>query len=146
MNRLKLLQNDTVALEIEQSKLRTKQKALKYEIKQINSLPQPENISETEITLLFNQFKKGLGDMVEKSFEEVKQFRDKIDSFRNTLVNSKLDKLKEELLKINEKTRKLDEEYSEKISLLDNGELLRDLKTSINVFNKKNQELNNLRA
>lgn len=140
------VQQDIVALETELSILRTKQKTIKYEINQINSLPKPENISENEITMLFNQFKKGLGDMVEKSLKELKHFRDKIDSFRNTLVNSKLDKLKEELLKINEKIRKLDEEYSEKISLLDKGEFLRDLKTSINIFNKKNQDLNNLRA
>lgn len=140
------IQNDIINLETELSKLRTKQQMLKYEIKQINSLPQPENISETEISILFNQFKNGLGDMIEKSLEEIKKFKDKIDNFRNTLVNSKLDSLKQELFNINQKIRRLDEDYSEKISLLDKGELLRDLKTSINIFNKKNQELNNLQA
>lgn len=141
-----IVQNDIVSLETELSKLRIKQKALKYEIKQIESLPKPENISESEITLLFNQFKSGLGDMVKKSLEEVKLFRDKIDGFRKTLINTKLNKLKVDIIEINEKIRRLDEEYSEKISLLDNGELFQDLKTSINVFNRKNQELNNLKA
>lgn len=54
--------------------------------------------------------------------------------------------LKSELSEINSIVRKLDEEYSEKISLLDNGEILKDLKTSIRVFNEKNSELNNLRS
>ncbi len=140
------VQNDIIKLETKLSKLRTRQKAIKYEIKQINNLPEPENISENEITILFNQFKDGLGTMVEKSLKEVKEFKTRIDSFRNTLVNNKLEELKAELLKLNSQIQKLDDDYSEKISLLDNGELLKDLKTSINVFNKKNQELNNLRA
>jgi uncharacterized protein YydD (DUF2326 family) len=127
-------------------KLRVRQKTIKYEIKQINSLPEPENISENEITILFNQFKDGLGDMVEKSLQEIKEFKTRIDSFRNTLVNNKLAQLKSELINLNTKIQRLDDDYSEKISLLDNGELLKDLKTSINIFNKKNQELNNLRS
>lgn len=75
--------------------------------------------------------------MVERSLQEVKEFKSKIDSFRNTIVNSKLEQLKSELLKLNSGIQKLDNEYSGKIALLDNGELLRDLKTSINIFNKK---------
>ena len=54
--------------------------------------------------------------------------------------------LRSELSQINNIVRKLDDEYSEIISLLDNGEVLRDLKTSIRVFNEKNRELNNLRS
>lgn len=54
--------------------------------------------------------------------------------------------LKSELSEINSIVRKLDEEYSEKISILDNGEVLKDLKTSIRIFNEKNRELNNLRS
>ncbi|MCP4049895.1 MAG: DUF2326 domain-containing protein [bacterium] len=141
-----IVQNDLVALEVSLKKLRTKQKAIKYEIKQINSLPQPEKISEKEITILFNQFKNGLGDMVGKALNEVKEFRKKIDGFRSTLVNKKLEELKEELFSINRNIRKMDDEYSEKLSQLDTGAILSDLKTSMNVYNKKNQELNNLRA
>jgi uncharacterized protein YydD (DUF2326 family) len=141
-----VVQNDIIKLETKLAKLRTRQKAIKFEIKQINNLPEPENISENEIAILFNQFKDGLGTMVEKSLKEVKEFKARIDSFRNTLVNNKLEELKTELLKLNSQIQKLDDSYSEKISLLDNGELLKDLKTSINIFNKKNQELNNLRA
>jgi uncharacterized protein YydD (DUF2326 family) len=61
-------------------------------------------------------------------------------------VNDRLTSLKSELSEINSIVRKLDDEYSEKIALLDNGEVLQDLKTSIRVFNEKNRELNNLRS
>lgn len=141
-----LIQEDLVRLEAELSGLRTKQQAIKFEIKQIDSLPKPESINENEIQIIFNQFKKGLGDIVEKSLEELKEFKNKIDSFRNTIVNDRLVSLKAELSKLNSTVKKLDEEYSAKISLLDNGEILKDLKTSIRVFDEKNRELNNLRS
>jgi uncharacterized protein YydD (DUF2326 family) len=141
-----LIQEDLVKLEAKLADLRTKQQAIKFEIKQIDSFPKPESINENEIQIIFNQFKKGLGDLVEKSLEDLKEFKNKIDGFKNTIVNDRLTNLKSELSEINSIVRKLDEEYSEKISLLDNGEVLKDLKTSIRVFNEKNRELNNLRS
>jgi uncharacterized protein YydD (DUF2326 family) len=141
-----LIQNDLVKLENKLLELRTRQKAIKYEIKQIDSLPVPENINENEISIIFNQFKNGLGDLVEKSLEDLKGFKDKIDGFRNSIVSNRLSDLKSELLKLNEIIRKEDDEYSNKISLIDKGEILRDLKTSISVFNERNRELNNLRS
>jgi uncharacterized protein YydD (DUF2326 family) len=139
-----LIQEDLVKLEAKLADLRTKQQAIKFEIKQIDSFPKPENINENEIQIIFNQFKKGLGDLVEKSLEDLKEFKNKIDGFRNSIVNDRLTSLKSELSEINSIVRKLDEEYSEKISLLDNGEVLNDLKTSIRIFNEKNREFNNL--
>ncbi len=141
-----LIQEDLVNLETKLADLRTKQQSIKFEIKQIDSFPKPESIDENEIQIIFNQFKKGLGDIVEKSLEDLKEFKNKIDGFRNTIVNDRMITLKSELSEINSIVRKLDEEYSEKISLLDNGEILKDLKTSIRVFNEKNSELNNLRS
>ena len=141
-----LIQGDLIKLEAKLAELRTKQQAIKFEIKQIDSFPKPESINENEIQIIFNQFKQGLGDLVEKSLDDLKEFKNKIDGFRNSIVNDRLTNLKSELSEINSIVRKLDEEYSEKISLLDNGEVLKDLKTSIRVFNEKNRELNNLRS
>lgn len=141
-----VLQEDLSKLENKLSELRARQQVIMFEIKQIDSLPKPENINENEIAIIFNQFKQGLGDLVEKSLDELKGFKNKIDSFRSTIVNDRLVILKLELGKLNEIIRKLDNEYSEKISLIDNGDVLRNLKTSISVFNDKNKELNNLRS
>lgn len=142
-----VIQAELVNIESNLHDLRIRQKAIKYEIRQIDSLPQPENISSNEITILFNQFKKGLGDLVEKSIEDVKTFKNKIDNFRNTIVNNRLESLKLELSTLNYEVRQLDEEYSEKVRLLDTkGEFLKDLKTSIKIFESKNKELATLRA
>ncbi|MHA6728292.1 DUF2326 domain-containing protein [Chryseobacterium sp. A301] len=141
-----LLQEDLVRLENKLSELRIRQQAIKYEIKQIDSLPKPENINENEISIIFNQFKQGLGDLVEKSLDDLKEFKNKIDGFRSSIVNDRLTALKKELNQLNEVVRKLDNDYSQKISLIDKGEVLRDLKTSIKIFNDKNSELSNLRS
>lgn len=133
-------------LESKLAELRTRQQAIKYEIKQIDSLPKPENINENEISIIFNQFKQGLGDLVEKSLDDLKEFKNKIDGFRSSIVNDRLTALKKELTQLNEVVRKLDNDYSQKISLIDKGEVLRDLKTSIKIFNDKNSELSNLRS
>ena len=85
-----LLQEDLVKLEAKLADLRTKQQAIKFEIKQIDSFPKPESINENEIQIIFNQFKKGLGDLVEKSLNDLKEFKNKIDGFRNTIVNDRL--------------------------------------------------------
>lgn len=141
-----VIQEDLVKLENKLSELRTRQQSIKYELKQIDSLPKPENINENEISIIFNQFKQGLGDLVKKSLDDLKGFKNKIDGFRNSIVNERLISLKSELTILNEVIRKIDDEYSGKIALIDNGEILRDLKTSISVFNEKNRELNNLRS
>ncbi|WP_129715132.1 DUF2326 domain-containing protein [Pedobacter sp. SYP-B3415] len=141
-----IVQNELVQLDAQLREVRDQQKAIKYKIKQIDILPQPENISEREIAILFNQFKSGLGDMIKKSLDDVVAFKSKIDNFRNTIVNTNLIKLKADLQVLNEQARRLDTLYSEKVSILDNGELLGNLKTAIRIFNEKNQELSTLRS
>lgn len=140
------IQDDIIQLESQLSLVRTKQKALKYEIKQMSCLPEPENISEKEMALLFNQFKSGLGDIVEKSLFEVKEFKNRIDAFRNTIINGKLENLKKELYDTNLQIQKLDDDYNRKVSLLDTNGVLKDLKTAIHIHNSKNQERDLLRT
>lgn len=141
-----LVQSELVSLDAELKEIREQQKVLRYKIKQIDILPQPESISDGEMAILFNEFKKGLGDMIQKSLNEVIAFKSKIDNFRNTIVNNNLAKLKSDLQTLTQKAKKLDDLYSEKVKILDNGELLGNLKTAIRIFNEKNQALSTLRT
>lgn len=140
-----VIQKDLIVLETDLEKLRIHQKALKYDIKKIETLPKPENISKTELTILYNQFKQGLGDMIEKSISEMEMFKVKIDTFRNTIVNNKLEKLKTELNEITLSIREKDNTYSNLLKTIDDGKVLRDLKTGISIYNKKSEELNKTR-
>jgi uncharacterized protein YydD (DUF2326 family) len=139
------IHKDLVSLETDLETLRTRQKAIRYEIKKIESLPKPENISKTEISILYNQFKQGLGEFIEKSLSEMENFKAKIDNFRNTLVNNKLETLKGELNILSIKIGEKDKAYSDKIKSIDNGKILKDIKTGISIYNKKSEELNKIR-
>jgi uncharacterized protein YydD (DUF2326 family) len=140
-----IIQKDLIVLETDLDKLRIHQKAIKYDIKKMETLPKPENISKTELTILYNQFKQGLGDMIEKSISEMEMFKLKIDNFRNTIVNNKLGKLKTELNQITLSIREKDNTYSNLLQTVDNGKVLKDLKTGISIYNKKSEELNKIR-
>jgi len=139
------VQKDLINIETELESLRIRQKALKYEIKKIQSLPKPESISKTEISILYNQFKQGLGDLIEKSLSDLEKFKTKIDSFRNNIVNKKLEKLTIELNQTGLKIREKDKKYSEILKTIDNGKILKNLKTGLSVYNKKSEELNKIR-
>ena len=141
------VQEDLSNLQAEIDQLRTKQQFAHYEIKQINSLPQPETITEVEIKILFNQFKQGLGDAIGKSIDEVRHFKDKIEGFRNTLINNRLVDLRRELFNINEQIRKREEKQNSLVSLISNSkDILKDYKNSIKIYLQENEELIDLKS
>jgi uncharacterized protein YydD (DUF2326 family) len=139
------IQKDLINIETELDQLRTREKAVRYDIKKMKSLPEPEFIDETDIAIVYNQFKQGLGDIIAKSLEEVKHFKEKIDSFRQGLVNEKLELLNSELNNIATRIGRLDLTYSEKLKSIDNGKVLKDLRTGLAIYNKKSEELNLIR-
>ncbi len=134
------IEKDLISLEDLLDKLRLKQKAVRYEYQKIKSLPKPEKIKNDEIEFVYNQFKEGLGDMIVKSLKETILFKTKIEEFQRSLINKKSKELKKELDIIAEEIRKLDEEYSEKLKLIDQKGVLKNLKVSLKVYNQKKDE------
>jgi len=98
-----------------------------------------------QVRILYNQFKQGLGDLIEKSISEFETFKTKIDNFRNNIVNQKLEQLTSELNEIAIKIGVKDRKYSEILKTIDNGKILKNLKTGLSVYNKKSEELNRIR-
>jgi uncharacterized protein YydD (DUF2326 family) len=145
-NAFESIQKDLVNIENRLDLLRTRQKALRYELKKINTLPKPEIINDHEVEIIYNQFKEGLGEMVAKSLDKVKRFKAKIENFQQTLLNEKALVLSEELKNVTEKIRELDEEYSGKLKIVDQKGVLKDFKTSLRVYDQKNEELSDMRA
>lgn len=136
------LENEIIKLEQEISSLRDTKKILNYNLKKIQILPKPEKIDDSEIKLLYNEFKENLGDLIVKNLEEIVSFKNKIEEFQNMLINEKAEELKKEILIISKKLETLDNEYSEKIKILDKKGVLKDLKTSLSIFQNKKEELN----
>lgn len=135
------LQNDLLELESLLEQLRRQQKALKYDYDKIRRMPKPEQIDDSEIELVYNQFKSHLGDAVVKSLNEVVGFKNKVEEFQRMLVNQKAKELERQLQEIAEQIRIVDDEYSDKIKIIDQKGVLKNLKASLKIYDTKKDSM-----
>lgn len=131
------MQAELIELENLLEQLRNKQKIVRYEYKKINTVPKLEEIDDSEIELVYNQFKSDLGSAVIKSLNEVIGFKNKVENFQKMLINQKAKELQLQLKDISESISELDEIYSKKVSVLDQRGVLKNLKTSFKIFDEK---------
>lgn len=135
------MEADLIELEGLLDQLRKRQKALRYDYEKIRKMPKPEQIDDREIELVYNQFKSELGNAVVKSLNEVVGFKNKIEEFQRTLVNQKAKELESQLKSIAEQIRVLDDEYSEKLKVIDKKGVLKNLKVSLKIYEAKKDSI-----
>ena len=135
------MEADLIELEELLDQLRKRQKALRYDYEKIRKMPKPEQIDDREIELVYNQFKSELGNAVVKSLNEVVGFKNKIEDFQRTLVNQKAKELESQLKSIAEQIRILDDEYSEKLKIIDKKGVLKNLKISLKIYEAKKESI-----
>lgn len=135
------MEADLIELEDLLDQLRKRQKALRYDYEKIRKMPKPEQIDDREIGLVYNQFKSELGNAVVKSLNEVVGFKNKIEEFQRTLVNQKAKELESQLKSIAEQIRVLDDEYSEKLKVIDKKGVLKNLKVSLKIYEAKKDSI-----
>ena len=135
------MEADLIELEDLLDQLRKRQKALRYDYQKIRKMPKPEQIDDREIELVYNQFKSELGNAVVKSLNEVVGFKNKIEEFQRTLVNQKAKELESQLKSIAEQIRVLDDEYSEKLKVIDKKGVLKNLKVSLKIYEAKKDSI-----
>ena len=140
------IEEDLVNLDIQIGELKSQQSHLKYKISKIRSLPKAEKIDESDVLFVYEQFKSGLGDQLKKSFEEVNNFKEKVEQFQHHIVN---EKLKSEIANhkvVSGKIRALDDKRSEILKLIDRDGVFKDLKQSIAIYHQKSEESSNTRT
>lgn len=135
------MEADLIELEDLLDQLRKRQKALRYDYEKIRKMPKPEQIDDREIELVYDQFKSELGNAVVKSLNEVVGFKNKIEEFQRTLVNQKAKELESQLKSIAEQIRVLDDEYSEKLKVIDKKGVLKNLKVSLKIYEAKKDSI-----
>lgn len=135
------MEADLIELEELLDQLRKRQKALQHDYEKIRKMPKPEQIDDREIELVYNQFKSELGNAVVKSLNEVVGFKNKIEDFQRTLVNQKAKELESQLKSIAEQIRILDDEYSEKLKIIDKKGVLKNLKISLKIYEAKKESI-----
>lgn len=133
------MEADLIELEDLLDQLRKRQKALRYDYEKIRKMPRPEQIDDREIELVYNQFKSELGNAIVKSLNEVVGFKNKIEEFQRMLVNQKAKELEAQLKNIAEQIRILDDEYSEKLKMIDKKGILKNLKVSLKIYEAKKE-------
>jgi uncharacterized protein YydD (DUF2326 family) len=139
------MESELLELETLLEQLRKKQKALRYDYDKIKKMPKPEEVDDTEIELVYNQFKNDLGSVIVKSLNEVMGFKNRVEEFQRMLVNQKARELEEQLKDISERIRILDDLYSEKMKIIDKKGVLKNLKASLKIYESKKDSCANIK-
>ena len=134
------MENEIVDLENMLDQLRQRQKVLKREYEKIKSLPQPEMIDDSEIELVYDQYRRRIGSAVVRSLSETVGFKNKVEEFQRVLVNQKARELQEQIAGISEQLRILDEQYAEKLRIIDKKGVLQNLKTGLRIYESRRKE------
>lgn len=135
-----MMEAELIELENMLLQLRQRQKVIKREYEKIKVLPKPEQIDDAEIELVYSQFKENLGDAVVRALNEVVGFKNKVEEFQRVLVNQKARELETQLSEIAKQIRTLDDQYAEKIKVIDKKGVLKNLKTSLKIYESKRDE------
>lgn len=139
------MQGELIELESILEQLRNKQKVVRHEYQKIKSMPKPDEIDDTEIEVVYNQFKEDLGVAIVKSLQEVVGFKNKVENFQKMLINQKAKDLQIQLKELSETIRELDDEYARKIKILDQKGVLKNLKTTLKIFEDKKRSTEHIR-
>jgi uncharacterized protein YydD (DUF2326 family) len=134
-----MMEAEIVDLENMLDQLRQRQKILRREYEKIKALPQPEQIDDAEIELVYNQFKDQLGNAVVKALNDVVGFKNKVEEFQRVIINQKARELEHQIADISEQIRVLDEQYADKLRVIDKKGVLKNLKTGLRIYEAKKE-------
>lgn len=141
-----IVKSEIIALEDEIEDKRARQEVLKSEISKIQLFKGDNYIDENEVADLYNQFKDGLGDLIKKELSEVSAFKKKIDDFQRSLINERKENVTKEIGALDEELKTLDNRYKEKVSLLDQEGLLKSLKKTIAIHQRRMEDYSSLNS
>lgn len=134
-------QENLAQLDHDIDELRTRQKIVSIELKRIETIPKIEPIDTSDIEIIYNKFKSGLGSVVSQSFKQVIDFKNKIEKYQTQLINEKMKTLREEESVISKRMITLDVERGKILKVIDNKGILKDFKNSFSVYSNKKDDL-----
>ncbi len=141
-----IIKSEIIMLEDSIEEKRARQEVLKSEMSKIQLFKGDNYIDQDEIAEIYNQFKDGLGDLIKKELDEVTTFKKKIDSFQRSLINERKEHVQNQITSIEADLKTLDNRYKEKITLLDQEGLLKNLKKTIAIHQRKIEEYSSLNS
>ncbi len=140
------VEDELVRLESDLALLRTKRKGLSFQIDQIRSIPLPETIDASDLKIVYDRIKSGLGSLVERSLDEARFFKSEIESFQKVLRDEELTTLEAIKRDLSTEIRRLSDEHSSLSRQLDNKGALAELKTGLEIATRRADEYHRLNA
>jgi len=138
------VKDEIINIENQLEQERSKQGVLKSELSKIKMFRGDNYIDGQEVADLYNQFKEGLGDLIQRELDEVTAFKQKIDDFQRSMMDDRRSSIEQEIKIFEESISSLNKLYREKVSLLDQEGLLVSLKQTIAIHGKKIEEFSAL--
>ncbi|WP_116789530.1 DUF2326 domain-containing protein [Flavobacterium psychrotrophum] len=140
------IENQLVDIDTALDSLRAEHTFLKLSIKKIRSLPVVEKIDEEDVLFIYEQFKDGLGKQLKKSFDEVNEFKTKIENFQNHIIDEKLKSLISKHKQVNSDIRALDDERAGILNVFDKKGVFKNLKQSLAIYHQRSEESSLIRT
>ncbi len=127
-----LLEKDIITLETQLADLRAKRRAGSFQLDRIEAMPQPEFIDETDVAIVYNQAKNGLGDLVVRSLEQARLFKKQIETFQRSLLQEEATRLRTEQTLLNQSIAQLADQHAAIMRQLDQKGTLQELRLGLN--------------
>ncbi len=133
-------EEELASLERDLNSLRAQRRALTYRIKQIESIPLAEQVSAKDMKSLFDGIKESLGQFVEKSFEEVRAFQHKIESYQYSLRKSELKDLYKERTNASQEIASKSHSHGSLVQKVDKKGILKELEIGYDLARQKSED------
>ena len=132
-----IIKNEIINIETKLEVERSHANGLKGELSKIRLFKGDNYIDNSEVSDIYERFKEGLGNKIKKDLDEVTEFKKKIDSFKQTLFNTRKQALQNKLIEVNKVIKSLDLQYKNKLRIIDQKGALKSLKITISSYQKK---------
>lgn len=140
------VEQDLVGLETNLEKLRLERRSLNFQIDQIRAIPLPERIDADDIKIVYERIKSGLGELVEKSLEQAKEFKSEIERFQQSLREVELSGLETRRREVGNRIRELSDKHAELTRQIDRRGLLSEFTNGLEVATRRTDEYHRLQS
>lgn len=140
------VETELIQIENDLQRLRAERKSLSFQIDQIRSIPLPERIDATDLKIVFDRVKSGLGELVEKSLDQAKQFKSEIERFQQALRQEELQELETRRRIVSAEIKALSDKHADLTRQTDRQGVLSELTNGLEVATRRSDEYHRLNS
>ena len=140
----KAVESKLIAIESELLHLRSERKGLAWQIEQIRIVPQSERVDTTDMRIVYDRIRAGLGDLVRKSLEQAMAFKAEIEQFQQSLIKEELGILETRHREVQQHIGRLTDSHRELTRQIDNRDVLSELRNGLTAASKQSESFHML--